>query len=186
MDSYRSPPVHSLTVGGSGLIAVPGFGLSLANLPGINQRMVDVALDSNASAAGHHVQILNFHSDLAFLVRTFFFVLLGVVVQFQSTEGRLIITSGALGALFLARVMTLLATYPAWRKMARVERELLLWIMPRGLITAVLAVSVYEARPAELRFLPGLAFAIILLTNLMMVFGAIRAKRASSAESPAP
>jgi hypothetical protein len=59
----------------------------------------------------------------------------------------------------------------------RADRELLLWMMPRGLITAVLAFRVNEARGQELAFVPELAFAVILATNVMIVIGSIRAKR---------
>jgi hypothetical protein len=45
------------------------------------------------------------------------------------------------------------------------------------LITAVLAFHVYQSRGEELAFLPELAFAVILATNVMLVIGSFRAKR---------
>jgi hypothetical protein len=50
-------------------------------------------------------------------------------------------------------------------------------MLPRGLITVVLAIQVAEARPSELSFLPGLAFAVILATNLLVVLGSWRVQR---------
>ena len=50
-------------------------------------------------------------------------------------------------------------------------------MLPRGLITVVLAIEATEARGSELSFLPGLAFAIILATNLLLVFGSLRGRR---------
>jgi len=67
-------------VGGSDLFAVVAFGATLANLPGEASKelenawgMVVEPSDSDKSRD----QLLLFHSELAFLVRTFFFVLLG-------------------------------------------------------------------------------------------------------------
>jgi NhaP-type Na+/H+ and K+/H+ antiporter len=62
------------------------------------------------------------------------------------------------------------------------ERELMLWIMPRGLITVVLALQVVAAR-SEVSFLSALAFAVILVTNVMVVVGSLRASRAAVANS---
>jgi cell volume regulation protein A len=59
------------TAGGSGLLAVLAFGLTLANVRG----------DANQIAAGQEQGVLVFHSDLSFLVRSFFFVLLGASVE---------------------------------------------------------------------------------------------------------
>jgi NhaP-type Na+/H+ or K+/H+ antiporter len=57
--------------GGSGLLAVLVFGLTLAN----------VSNQAKESIAGPEQGVLIFHSDLSFLVRSFFFVLLGASVQ---------------------------------------------------------------------------------------------------------
>jgi hypothetical protein len=58
-------------------------------------------------------------------------------------------------------------------------------MLPRGLITIVLALAVVEARGGgALSFLPPLAFAVILLTNLLVLIGAIDAARQAPA-SPA-
>jgi hypothetical protein len=48
--------------------------------------------------------------------------------------------------------------------------------MPRGLITVVLALQVAAAR-SEAGFLSALAFAVILVTNVMVVVGSLRASR---------
>jgi len=46
-------------------------------------------------------------------------------------------------------------------------------MMPRGLITAVLAVQVVQAKGAEFLFLPAMAFTTILATNLLLVASSI-------------
>jgi hypothetical protein len=58
-----------------------------------------------------------------------------------------------------------------------VEREVAMLLIPRGLITAVLALEVVQAMPMELSFLTPLAFGVILLTNAFVLLAAIRAHR---------
>ncbi len=186
----------------SGLIAVLCFGLLIANLPGLDPNLVQAAVGSVAptespapspappvatvqpqtqpappAPPAHHQQILTFHAELAFLVRTFFFVLLGAVVQFSGLRGYLLETAGVLGALLLARWLAVFCSRWSWRKVAPQNRELVFWMMPRGLITAVLAIQVLDARGERFAFLPALTFAVILITNLMLVFGALRQRR---------
>ena len=52
----------------------------------------------------------------------------------------------------------------------------MVWFLPRGLITAVLGIDVLEARGAAFDFLPSLAFAVILLSNLVLLIGTFRAR----------
>jgi CBS-domain-containing membrane protein len=53
----------------------------------------------------------------------------------------------------------------------------MVWFLPRGLITAVLGIQVVEAQGAEFEFLPSLAFAVILISNLALLIGALRARK---------
>jgi hypothetical protein len=52
----------------------------------------------------------------------------------------------------------------------------MVWFVPRGLITAVLGIEVLEARGADFAFLPSLAFALVVLTNLVLLVGTVRAR----------
>lgn len=171
-------------MGAAGLIAVLGFGLTLANLPGIDRKMVETTFGLEAPVEEHHEKIHTFHSELAFLVRTFFFVLIGIVVQWKGLAPYLLLTLGLLAAIFLGRWLAVRASRWTWQAIERHERELVLWILPRGLITIVLALQVVQAR-AELAFLPAVAFAIILVTNLVVVFGGLRVRRHALAPAPA-
>jgi hypothetical protein len=58
------------------------------------------------------------------------------------------------------------------------------WFLPRGLITAVLGIEIVEARGAIFEFLPSLVFAIILITNLALLIGSLRARRIVPATPP--
>ncbi len=53
------------------------------------------------------------------------------------------------------------------------ERKSVIWILPRGLITAVLAIQVVESLGKEFAFLPAMAFAVILVTNAIVTVGSV-------------
>lgn len=160
--------------GRSGLLAVLVFGLTLANIRQADPGILGALVGDQRGDPKHHLKILSFHSELAFLVRSFFFILLGVVVKLSGLRGYALLVAGCAGALLLARWISVKATGWSWHDTTAREREIALWIFPRGLITAVLAIEVIEARGAEFAFLPALAFAIILITNVLVVIGSIR------------
>ena len=92
-----------------------------------------------------------------------------------------LLMAGTLGSLFLARWLAIHSSRWAWRGIAAHNRELIFWILPRGLITVVLAIEVAEQRGGGLAFVPGLAFAVILITNALLVLASFRARRSSPA-----
>lgn len=155
-----------------GLIAVFAFGLTLANV-----RHSDFAatLGVSPQEPQRHLQILSFHSELAFLVRSFFFILLGVVVKISGLRGYAGFTLAVFAALVVARLIAVEATGWSWKERDRGARRIAMLLFPRGLITAVLAIEVIEARGATFSFLPALAFSMILLTNVLLVIGSVRA-----------
>ena len=59
----------------------------------------------------------------------------------------------------------------------------MVWFLPRGLITAVLGIDVLEARGAQFEFLPSLAFAVILLSNLVLLIGTFRTRGIAPTDS---
>ena len=168
----------------SGLLAVLGFGLALANLPGEKRQLRETLWGTSWTEVDHPQRIHDFHAELAFLVRTFFFVLIGVVVDLRGLATIWPLVLGTLGAIYLGRWLAIQSTRWVWHGTGVTEREMVLWILPRGLITVVLALQVVEARGAEVAFLPALAFTTILLTNLIVIFGSLRVHHAALAPSP--
>ena len=166
-------------LGANGLIAVLAFGLTLSNFPGVDP---DLGLSMPVTQMAESQQaLLTFHSELAFLVRTFFFVLIGAVAQLGIFREHPLLMAGTLGSLFLARWLAIHSSRWAWRGIAAHHRELIFWVMPRGLITVVLAFEVAQQRGAGMAFVPGLAFAVILITNAMLVLASFRARKSAPA-----
>ena len=156
--------VYSLIngAGGSGLLAVLVFGLTLAN----------VSNEANEPIAGPDQGGLIFHSDLSFLVRSFFFVLLGASVEVIG-RSYAIATVLILAGLVIARLISVCSTSWALKTVNWSEREVVFWLFPRGLVNAVLAIQVAAKEPA-LFFIPEIVLTVILVTNLLMVLGAFR------------
>jgi potassium/hydrogen antiporter len=181
--------VHA--VHGNELVAVLVFGLTLSNYPAAQKRFqlgdasesadwfseTPVKQEHGRLHAQHHGQMLTFHGELAFLIRTFFFVLLGALVEFDGLRKHAVLALGCSGALFIARWLSVQSGRFAWRAFTSHERELMVWFLPRGLITAVLGIEVVEARGVDFEFLPSLAFAVILITNVALLIGTLRARR---------
>ena len=152
-------------LGGSGLLAELVFGLTLANLP------------RTPRMTRQGERMLAFHSELTFLVRSFFFVLLGIMAQVVPKAYVLPII-GILTVLVLARWMAVRATRWSIRDVAPKETALLALMFPRGLITAVLALQVVAAKGQAFFFVPAMAFTVVLFTNLFVVVAAVRSKPA--------
>jgi cell volume regulation protein A len=157
---------------GSGLIAVLIFGLTLANFSGTIRPLIESAEELGITPGQEHLPVLTFHSELAFLLRTFFFALLGVVMEFVSPQ-YILPTLGIIGAIVLARWLAARASRWSRHEIPDGERSLIVWILPRGLITAVLAVQVVESMGQDFSFLPALAFAVILITNAIVIVGSM-------------
>lgn len=157
----------------SDLFTVMAFGVVLTNLP---ERGVTFGNVCHIVPRGANPQdeILHFHSELGFLVRTFFFVLIGAIIRFGALRKTALLAMAAMGTLFLVRVIAVQASRLAWRKSTRRERELAMMMFPRGMVTAVLALEIVERRGPEVAFLIPLAFGLILLTNLLLLVGTVR------------
>lgn len=168
--------VYSAThaLGGSDLFAVIVFGATLASLLDPKNSLQEFGFE--IMIAGQSDQIHSFHSELAFLVRSFFFVLLGAMISFHGLRNQLLTSLGILGVFLAVRFIAVLCSRVVWRGTSSRERELATLLIPRGLITAVLTLEVVQAMPAELAFLPALTFALILFTNGLVLIASIRAK----------
>jgi cell volume regulation protein A len=172
-------------VNASGLFAVLVFGTVLANLPQVRRQLLTAGMGIDLPEEEFHHSILNFHSELAFLVRTFFFVMIGAVVHFSGLVSNAIPILGFTAAILIARWLAMNLSRWTWKEISAEERELIVLLLPRGLITAVLAIQVIEERGAEFAFLRAAAFAIILITNMLVVLGSVRARRAVPVSAPA-
>lgn len=175
--------IHAL--GGSALFGVMVFGTTLANVPNRGGAVVEQGFEAFDPKPSRQIHF--FHSELAFLVRSFFFVMLGALVEFGGLRKQFLSALGIVGVFFLARTIAVELSRIAWRGTTRTEREIAILLIPRGLITAVLALEALAAEPVHLEFLTSLTFAVILLTSVLVLIASFRANRLTErARTPVP
>ncbi|MGA7990715.1 MAG: cation:proton antiporter [Thermoanaerobaculia bacterium] len=176
------------TLGGASAIAVVAFGLVLSNEPVIMARLLrrPLSTEDEALFGELRVGVHRFANQLTFLVRTFFFVFLGMVVRWTG----LTLESALTAALFVVivilarRATVVLLNRANFLPLTRAEGGAISALMPRGLVTAVLAFGAVEAGLPGAGAFPLYAFVLLLATNLLMVLGLHGARpRTEAAES---
>lgn len=163
------------TLGGASAVAVVTFGLVLANEPVIMSRLLrrPLSTEDEALFGELRVSVHRFTSQLTFLIRTFFFVFLGLVVRWTGLTG----TSALTALLFVAivilgrRAAVVVSDRTGLLSLSHAEARALSSLFPRGLVTAVLAFSAVEAGLPGAEQFPLYAFVVLALTNLLMVVG---------------
>ncbi len=156
---------------GAGAIACLVFGLVLGNgkkvLKMVNYQGEGFEMDEETK---------QFHSLTSFVIRTFFFVYLGIMVSFQKTEF-IIVGIIVLLALLLLRYLSVeIATYRG--KFEKDDKQTMTIMMPRGLAAAILAINFGGIFANKLMpnldmdsFFQDVAFVIILGTAIVTTVG---------------
>ena len=155
------------TIGSSGAVAALAFGLSMGNKQFVRRRLTSLTLKLSSNG-----NIQQFHSEISFFVRTFFFVYLGLLFRFDTfTEIHLVAGLLLIAVIATVRWFTALATWKIGT--LNIEDAIALWgLMPRGLAAAVLAtlpavalvgVSSWDADPR--------LAALFLNTTLIVILG---------------
>ncbi|KAA0252821.1 hypothetical protein FBQ97_02880 [Acidobacteria bacterium ACD] len=183
--------LHAL--GGGAAVAVVAFGLTLSNEPVLLARLVErpALPDVDAGFAVLKGKLHDFISQTTFLVRTFFFVLLGLVVDWRGLEWRAV----GVSALFLAVVLLARrATVVIVRRAGLLdatddEGSIFSALHARGLVTAVLALEAAASGLPGAGAFPLYAFALLLATNLLVIpglWGPLGRPRAEETPPPPP
>ncbi|MEO7793268.1 MAG: cation:proton antiporter [Thermoanaerobaculia bacterium] len=160
-------------LGASGALAVFTFGFALANLDELKRflgRSETLGPTEYDTAALH-----SFVSQMNFLMRAFFFVFIGVVVQVGALSRATLIFGAVASALFLfTRWAAIVRVRSRWKgDLPTVPLPLLVLLQPRGLVTAVLAIeAAHLGLPHGEAVLP-IASVVILVTNVAMGVGLV-------------
>jgi cell volume regulation protein A len=167
------------TAGGGDLLVVLIFGLALSNLPQA-QKYLSAGLGiltGQGQTGDEQAGLLAFHAELSFLVRSFFFVLVGMDIRFEGFMSAWLPILVIFAGILVARWISIMVSGWLWPSTHRLERELAFWMHPRGLITVVLALRVVNVRGPDWSYLVDLAFAILLLSGLGMTVGTVRGRK---------
>ncbi len=175
--------VSELTVGlGGGAIAALMFGLTMGNsesLPASIRRRLDYCCDP---------RIIDFHDEISFFVRTFFFIYLGLVLSLTALSpvevlaGVVVFNAVVLGRIAVAGTVGKLMCKD------RKDHVTLLFMLPRGLAAAVVAslpLSLGVVSTQVGNMIGAITAAVILLTTCLASIGAYMIeKRAGRNELP--
>ena len=192
----REPLSYMLTLGimfllyfvveelhGSAAIAVLVFGLLLENMHVVADRLsggikkfFGIDIDVDKFALNRFVK--NITEELSFLLRTFFFVFLGLLLDFGqlSWETGLYII-GLTGLIVLGRWAALQGFKRGNKRRSDGEMQVIMAMLPRGLATAVMALLPFQSGVAGTENFAFFAFGVIVLTNVFMTASVIFAER---------
>jgi cell volume regulation protein A len=161
-------------LGASGAITILLFGLVLANMESLASRLVrplrvlvGYELDQAKFVLDEFLKRIN--EELSFLVRTFFYVLLGLIVDFSKFNWTIAVWGLALfGVVFGVRVVVTFALGEAAKSWTWSERVIIASMIPRGVATAVMAFLPASAGIPETEHFPMYALTVITLGVLFM------------------
>jgi len=154
---------------GAGAIACLVFGLVLGN----GKKVLKI-LKYEGRGFEMDQETKHFHSLISFVIRTFFFVYLGIMVSFQKIEF-ILIGIGILVVLIAARYAAILiSTYKGGFE--KDDKQTMIALMPRGLAAAILALNfgpglVEKLMPGLEGFFEDVAFVVILGTAIICTIG---------------
>jgi len=126
--------VEMSPIGSSSAVAALAFGLAIGNRKFVKRWLTSVTLRLSSDEHIH-----DFHSEISFFVRTFFYVYLGLLFRFDTFEPiHLAIGIGIIAIIVVVRRATSLMAYKIG-DLEKSDANALFAMMPRGLAAAVLA-----------------------------------------------
>jgi cell volume regulation protein A len=151
------------SLNGSGAIFALVFGVMLGN-------GVEVArfLRIKRTVEIHDV-MRKFHSQMSFLIKTFFFVYLGLVISFDETSIIVLGVVLSLALLFVRYIVVLLTSIGNRTLLAR--QGFLTSMLPRGLSAAVVAEIVVVSGIPNASVYPGIIMVVIVTTVVIASIG---------------
>jgi cell volume regulation protein A len=151
------------SMGGSGVIFVLTFGLMLGN-----GMQVAKFLGIKRTVVIHEL-MKKFHSQMSFLIKTFFFVYLGLMITF--TQHSLILAGVAISLiLLLARYIAVLLT-SVHSEVLLANKGLLTTMLPRGLSAAVVAEIIVASAIPNASTYPDVIMVVIVTTVVISAIG---------------
>ncbi len=161
-------------VKGNGAIAILVFGIVMGNEELLNKLKINLFKMSLKDSS-----IKQFNFEFSFLLRTLFFVFLGVIVELSH------ITWVFTDRLFIIIVMIIIGRYisisaifylenlkkPDGEKLPKREKYFLWTMIGRALATAIMAYMPLDAGIAGTQYFPEYAFLVIIITNIFLTVG---------------
>ena len=148
---------------GSGAIFAIVFGLILGN-------GIDFARFMRTKRTMEiHNTMMTFHSQIYFIVKTFFFAYLGLMITFD--DPNVIIPSIILSLVLLAVRCMVIPAISLRKRSLLAHTGILATMLPRGLSTAVVAEIIVASGIPNARLYPEMAIVIIVITAIISAVG---------------
>ena len=149
-------------LGYSGIISALAFGIGLANMETIHDRWLKKFSDRKPTLLNPTEKTL--FSELVFLMKTFFFVYVGISIKFDSFIS-LVIGLGISFLLIILRIYVVRISLPYGIKgINKKDRAFLSMMIPRGLAAAVLATMISQSQLAGSERVSNIVFSVIFFT----------------------
>lgn len=152
-------------LGISGAITALSFGVTLANISGL----------TFSTSQGRKLLVFRkvsrvdklFFSEVVFLLKTFFFIYLGISIRFDNIV-YLLLALAVVAVVYLERFM--LIRIIASRKFNRRDASLMTTMVPKGLAAAVLAFLPLQYGMANAQWVSGVVFPVVLISIIATSF----------------
>jgi len=153
------------TLGGTGALAPLIFGLMLGNKPILSRylkfQLPEISIDDPT------------HNQLTFLVRSFFFVFVGLL----ATLGRIeFVVFGIISAILIYATRIPIVKLSVGKKFAIFDKKISTAMIPRGLAAAVMATIPLTMGLKNAEYYPQIVFVIILSSVIITTFALAKTK----------
>ncbi|MBR5603451.1 MAG: cation:proton antiporter [Bacteroidales bacterium] len=149
-------------LGYSGIISALAFGIGLANMDLIHHRWLTKFTKRKPTLLNPMEKTL--FSELVFLMKTFFFVYVGISIKFDSLIS-LLIGLGISVILIILRIPIVRISLPAdINNVSNKDRAFLSMMIPRGLAAAVLATMISQSGLTGSEGVSNIVFSVIFFT----------------------
>ncbi|ASQ90097.1 sodium:proton exchanger [Prosthecochloris sp. GSB1] len=160
-------------LGGEPAVTILAFGILLGNskILATKSQSVLARLNSTINVDDFELDevVKKINAELAFLIRTFFFVFIGLLFDFTLFSNEVLLTAVAVVAVFfVSRAATVNLVRPLSPSLRSAHISSTLALVPRGLATAVMAFIVLDSKIITSERLLPVVFALILASNLVM------------------
>lgn len=162
----------SESLGGSGALSALLFGLILGNEKEIFKifRQNNLLNRNGKTALSVSKGLKRFEAEIAFLIRTFFFVFLGIIFSISSVT---LLLSGIVLALILFVTRFGAVWITTLKSTLKKDREIMTVVLTRGLAAAVLATLPAQYGLSYSNLFVDLAVVVIVVTAIMATVGSI-------------
>ena len=155
-------------LGFNGAIAALSFGITMANIETFKNFIFRKIMGGEGNKFSHGELV--FFQELSFLLKTFFFVYIGMSILFENVKA-LIVGLIFTGVIYIVRL--LVAKYSAPKTANLYDKSIISMMTPKGLAAAVLATIPEMAGVPEGAMIKSITYAVILfsviLTSILII-----------------